>query len=256
MERCQKNARYSLRAFARDLGLSASRLSHILSGRYGLSGKAAEGIAKRLGLNASEQEHFCTLVESRHARSKSLRIAASTKLESSQYYQSVGVDSFKLISDWYHLAILELTLTSGFDHSVGGVAKSLGISIHEAESAIARLKRLGMLEEKRKKLVPTGNYFTNPSGVPSDAVRKFHHQMLAKAQDSLVLHSTDERDFSNITVAIDESDLPRAREIIKKIRTELDQELSAGKKKTRVYNLSIQFFPLQQAAERKQEMKK
>ena len=45
-----RNETYSLRAFARDLGVSASRLSEILSGKLGISEKTAETIASKLRL--------------------------------------------------------------------------------------------------------------------------------------------------------------------------------------------------------------
>jgi hypothetical protein len=54
--RCGRNPRYSLRAFAKDLGLSAPRLSHVLNGRFGLSRAAAEAIADKLGLVGVEAE--------------------------------------------------------------------------------------------------------------------------------------------------------------------------------------------------------
>ena len=46
--RVASNPNYSLRAFARDLGISASTLSHVLSLRKGLSTKSATQVAKKM----------------------------------------------------------------------------------------------------------------------------------------------------------------------------------------------------------------
>ncbi len=47
--RLKRNPRYSLRAFARQIGLQPARLSYVLSGKHGLSRDAAALIASRLG---------------------------------------------------------------------------------------------------------------------------------------------------------------------------------------------------------------
>ncbi len=59
----QKNKRYSLRAFARDLKISPSFLSEVLNGKYGISKQLAGQIADRLGFNSEEMQHFCSLAD-------------------------------------------------------------------------------------------------------------------------------------------------------------------------------------------------
>src|SRR4051812_21328836 len=91
-DRCQRNSRYSLRAFARDLGISAPRLSKILNGRHGLSVEAASEIARRLGLSESEQDLFMALVESEHGRAAVTRSLAKKRAgELSDVYQDLGL---------------------------------------------------------------------------------------------------------------------------------------------------------------------
>ncbi len=51
MNRCKRNSSYSMRAFAQGLGMSASALSMVLSGKRQLSRLAAERIADKLGLD-------------------------------------------------------------------------------------------------------------------------------------------------------------------------------------------------------------
>lgn len=77
--RVEKNSSYSQNAFARDLGISPSRLSEILRGKQGLSLRWAITIAENLHLSKEESEHFCNLVMSKHARSRMQREAAISK---------------------------------------------------------------------------------------------------------------------------------------------------------------------------------
>lgn len=78
------NRRYSLRAFARHLGLSPHRLSSVLNGRFGLSPGAAEELALRLELTAEQSSYFRDLVESEHARSAGKREAAFERVRATR----------------------------------------------------------------------------------------------------------------------------------------------------------------------------
>jgi hypothetical protein len=63
LERLQrKNSRFSLRAFARKLGLSPGMLSNVLAGKRNLSVEVALQVAQRLGYSPAETRRFCQLV--------------------------------------------------------------------------------------------------------------------------------------------------------------------------------------------------
>lgn len=57
--RQQRNARYSLRAFARDIGLEHATLSQLLRGRRRLTPRSVRRIGRRLGLSSAEVERLC-----------------------------------------------------------------------------------------------------------------------------------------------------------------------------------------------------
>ena len=79
--RMRVNKRYSLRAFARHLGVSPHHLSAVLNRKFGLSGESAIDIAERLKFSVQQTEYFHDLVESEHARSPKAREAAKERLE-------------------------------------------------------------------------------------------------------------------------------------------------------------------------------
>lgn len=246
-ERCMKNGKYSLRAFARDLELSPQRLSHILSGRHGLSPAAATKVAQHLGLNQEEINFFCMLVQEKHARSGVVKKNAQEKLqELTSQYKNLNLEHFKIISDWYHFAILELTLVDGFKSNPKWIAKALKITEIEVKMAIERLLKLELLTEgKNGALKLTGQFFADPRGTPSSALRQFHKQLMEKAILALEFQKLEERDFSSTILAIDEKDIPRAKDEIKKFRVAFDKKFSAREVKTNVYCLGTQLFSLQ-----------
>jgi uncharacterized protein (TIGR02147 family) len=246
-ERCKRNKGYSLRAFARDIDISPQRLSHILNGRHGLSSKSALIIAKNLGLDEIETTFFCTLVEQKHARSKLVKEEASKKLnEMKSFYKDLSIDHFKIIADWYHFAIMELSLTESFRSNYKWIAKALGITEVEVKMAIERLLRLELIQvSKQGEISITGNFFADPKGTPSEALRQFHKQLMQKAQEAVSIQAIEKRDYSSTIMAINESDIPNAKIELRKFREKFDKQFSSTTKKTHVFCLGIQFFSLQ-----------
>ena len=113
-------------------------------------------------------------------------------------------------------------------------------------AAVERMKRLELLEEKNGKLTPTDGFTASPDGIPSEAIKKFHAQILEKALTAVREQTVEERDFSSVILAVDKQDLPKAKERIKNFRREFDAEFGKAKKKDEVYCLGVQFFRLQE----------
>jgi uncharacterized protein (TIGR02147 family) len=245
-ERIERNAAYSLRAFARDLDLSVASLSRVLAGKQGLSEKTATRIAKNLDLNETELGVFQNLVRSQHARSKSVRMKARSTLHSHEVQVAeLSLEYFRTIADWYHFAILELTELDGFKPDVNWIAKRLDVPAPKIKSAIQRMLELELLE-----VLPNGRYKktadfrATPSGIPSRALKRRHHQILSKAQAALLQQPVNEREFASVTFGLHPEDLDWAKQEMLKFRRALTKRLSANPKKCRLYELSMSLFSL------------
>ena len=166
-------------------------------------------------------------------------------------FKVLEADRFTAISQWYHLALLALTTLDGFTthrrHSTPAwIAKRLGITRLEAELAIDRLKRLGLLAEKAGCLVQTESHFF-VKDQPSLALRTYHQQILEKASAAITGQAVPSRDISGCTIPMDPARLPEANEIIRRFRRELMALMSSGKRAS-VYHLSVQLFRLDKEA--------
>jgi uncharacterized protein (TIGR02147 family) len=249
--RLRRNSGYSLRAYARDLGLQPARLSSILSGKKGLSRTSASAIAQRLGLSERETTLFVAEVESRHSRSKSAKRLASTRLKEiieKHPARSLSLDAFQLISDWHHLAIVELLKWNDAVHEAKWIAKRLGISPIQAKEALARLLRLGLIravkEAKGTRYEPVLETVLSPDGTPSDAVKKFHEQILRKAIDALYLQPVGERDFCAQISSIRASDLPAIRRETRDFFDRIEAKFANAPDGDRIVCISNQIFNL------------
>jgi uncharacterized protein (TIGR02147 family) len=242
VRRCQANPKYSLRAFARLLGLESSALSKILNGKRAVSPATLKRIARQLALTPAElQSYQATLAETRGRQKKS-----PLHTHAAPDYRQVTLDHFQIISDWYHFAILELIAVKDFQPKLAWIARSLGISLAEAQAAVERLQRLEYLE-----ITPQGKWIDRAGEVTNirtdftaTAMRRFQHQILAKAITALEETPIAARDHTGMTMAIDSSLLPEAREKITRFRRELCAFLQSGRKKNSVYQLGIALYPL------------
>lgn len=220
------NSAYSLRAFARQIGLPPGRVSELLSGKRTLTAKSFAKIAERLGLSPRQQAALT---------GKTDHPAAAYKL--------LDDDIFDSIAEWQHFAFLNLMDTANFKSDIPWIAKRLGISTAETRDMIQRLHRLGLVAMTGKSLTkPESNLMTG-NDVPSAALRRSHRQSLEQAVDALESVPIDERDITSMTMAIDPKKLPLAKELIRKFRFDLAALLETGKR-TEVYNLNVQLIPV------------
>ena len=234
-----RNPAYSLRAFARALGVSATTLSEALAGHRGLVPRTATQIAHRLGL--APDEHAAFLLSALGGVERRRPIVAGGKADPA--YDDLDVDRFKMVADWYHFAILSLAKLAANAADPAWIAARLGISRAEALQAFERLQRLALIEVRGKKFRRTSGPLFVRGGAPSAAIRKFHRQNLDKAIDSLERDDVSVRDMSSMTMAINPRRMPDARKQVQKFRERMASLLEEDDA-TAVYTLAIQLFPV------------
>ena len=228
-DRCRKNPQYSLRAFSRASGISPTVLSLVLSGKRKLSKKATLKLCNFLELEG---------------RDRSL-ILQACGTQADVNFQKLSLDTFAVISDWYHYAILSALEIPGSKLEARWLAKHLEISQLEAKRAIERLKSLNLVEETEDGAWrQSGQSIKIENTESTAATRKYHRQLLQKATESIEKHKITERDFSAMTFAIDPSLIDYARKKIQAFRRELVADLESRGNAQAVYQINIQLFPL------------
>lgn len=230
-ERRERNPAYSIRAFARFVGVSPATMSLLLRGRVSLSKRTAMKLRERLELTPEEAR---VLDQSANKLDRRNGGTAAFQLES---------DRFRLIADWFHFAILSLANLDHNRSSPKWIAKRIGISTRIAASALGRLRRLGLVVVDGRSMRQASEAFTTSHDVPDAAIKRHHRQMLELAGAALTETDVALREFTTITMAINPMRLPEAKQLIRNFRDDLSVLLEAGEK-TAVYSLGIQLFPL------------
>ncbi|HLE09860.1 MAG: hypothetical protein A2504_10915 [Bdellovibrionales bacterium RIFOXYD12_FULL_39_22] len=237
-DRKRKNSMYSLRAFARDLGIGSTSLSDALANKRRISKRNIQKIANKLALTPSQVDVIMNETKENYNRN-------DAELERLQMEE----DTFRLIADWYYLAILNLAKLADNQADKGWVAARLAISEIEAETAMARLLRIGLLEIRENKLVRTSLPISTTRNIPSTAIQKHHKDNLELAAKSLERDDVNIREFSSVTMAVNLERLAEAKEILMKAKRKVSKILESNDPRA-VYVLSFQLFPLAKQEEK------
>jgi len=248
-EKCSRNSKYSLRAFSNFLGMNSSTVSQIMNGKRMLSEKMADRIFLKLHLPFESKEEFLhslsiTKMRMGHRRfSKVLKRKIDDQMKSENH--ELSAETFKVISDWYHYAIMALTFVDDFEPSPSWIAKQLHLNEGVVAAALDRLLEMGLLKESNGTLVMTKRRIdTQNKSITTPALKKRQKQILEKSIHSLESDPIELRNHSAMTMAIDPARLPEAKKKIQKFQQEMSLFLESGHAQ-KVYEMSITLFPLQ-----------
>lgn len=226
-KRQSKNEGYSLRAFARFLDIDPPTLSKIMNGKKLIGNRLIKRLSDRLG---ADHLNF-----------------ASTDIEQiKENFRLINEDTIQFMSKWYYYGILELLEVEDFKNDSEWIAKRLGITKHQAKTAIERMLRLDMLSEKDGELIDnTGGKSTFIGKEVSSSARREHQRdILELALDALEDVDPLLRDQSSMTLAFNTEYLPEVKDLIKKFRRDLSKFVDSKEQKNEVYNLGISFYPV------------
>lgn len=231
LRRKRNNPRYSMRAFAHSLKMDFSTLSKILRGKRLLGNKAIQKLGAKLGLKETELKKY-------------LKSAAHMKAQS---YRQIQMDSFAIISDWYHYAILSLLTLPNFKPDPQWIGKTLGVPPVEIKQAIERLIRVGMLEVPAQgKWKDTTGGFTTTLGFKDTTMALKNHQtqLLRRSQLALEVIPLEQREHVAAITATDSKKIPEAKRMVTNFINRLDKFLSNTENPDTVYAASVGLFPL------------
>ena len=247
-EKTSKNGAYSLRSFAQKLGFSNSFLSEVLNGKKSLSTDGALRIAVKLSLTEIETQYFCLLVQIESEKDPEYKSLLNDKLIALKPITKrfdLSSDFFRVISDWYHLAILELTQLKGPKLTPKLAAKRLQITEIQAETAIERLIRLELLERTSEgHLKKTKEYILAQSQIPNSAIKKFHKQLLEKAMHAVDDQTPAQRVSNTDLIPMDSRYLAEAKQIIDRCSDDIVNLTKKSKVKDEVFCLTTHFYKL------------
>ena len=243
LARCEKNSNYSISSFARALGMDKSTLAKMLKGQRTIGKESIQKISIKLGLNPNQVLEFQQASPRKNARTRPMTDEAANS------YQQLSLDTFQVISDWYHYAILELMRLKHAENDPVWIARTLGITSVEVQIAIERLVRLEMISISACgawRDMTGGHSTTLSNRFTAAAFRKMQKQLLEKALIALEEVPFEKRSQTSTTMAVNSNQIPKAKLLIADFQRKMNALLNNedGRTLNDVYTLSISLFPL------------
>jgi uncharacterized protein (TIGR02147 family) len=248
--RRKRNKSFSLRAFSKLIDLPPGRVSQVLSEKRAITPTMGKKIAERLKFDPKETEKFLNAI-ALGRKSRKSDIQAEEKFSAAtQNYQILNQDQFQSISEPLHFDLMALMETKNFVSDVKWMAKRLATSVVEVRGALDRLQRLGFVKIDNEKFILSVNTGIKVDTTKSTAaVSLARKQVMQHAMQCLEEIDAAFCDISSMTMAIDFSLLPQARDTIMDFRRSLTKFLESGTK-NQVYRLNIQLVPVSVIDER------
>lgn len=251
-EKKSNNPAYSLVAFSRDAGFKSYHLTDVIKGRYGLSVASATRVAAHLKMPHHLKEEFLNLVLFESARSPYERARAKEKINNLKYQSDKVITDceFNLISEWYHLAILELAQREDFDGHPEKIALQLDISAAIAREAMKNLESTGLLQKDQQNRYHVDyevlSVMTKKDNISSMTIQSFHSQMIAKGLATMKSVDISKRFFNSFNVNLTREEYMNltvevSSFILKKISFIQKKKID----RSQLYALNLQIFPLE-----------
>jgi uncharacterized protein (TIGR02147 family) len=233
----RRNPRFSLRSFAKQLGIDHSTLSQVLRSRRRLSPRALKAVGKCMGLSEETIEAY----------EQSLRKRPNSK-STSQDVRSIHVDldTFQLLSVWYHYAILELIQVQSFKTDSRWIGNALGIAVEDVNVALQRLLRLGLLEMSGRDrwIDKSGDAEFHSAALTEAACNQMNQEVHELAVDAIRRVPSQHRVHRQMVLAVDSTRLPRLRMLADEFMKVLRALVSEGDTTDDVYQVEISLFPV------------
>jgi len=257
-DRIAKNPRYSLRAYSKFLGTSASTLSRVLSDQLRPTPDFFEKVVARLGLNAADFQ------DSIHAHPANQTPSPGYD----EVFTRLPSSDADLVSDWRCMAVLELIKkVPGLSLKV--IANNLNISRHEVRDAVGRLTTVGLIKSSgqvelgkskaNETYIAIGDHSFFPSGPSSLRLRQLQIDLLTKSMAAIQMVPFDLRHHASLVFTLPLGRLDEFHDLLTDFRIKVNalsaQSSTTGPKtdtpdQTKdpfaVYCLNLGLFPLGQ----------
>ncbi len=231
IKRQKRNSAYSLRAYARDLEVTAPLLCHFLKRKRLLPFSVIQKVVFKLDLSQHQIKSFLA-----QAESKLTAVLPQDYMLPSEHDE--------MAQNWHFWAIRSLTMTKDFKSDPGWIAGRLGISPLEAQQALTSLLELGLIKETEGTLKSSDDHVFIPDSQGNQFIQNFHRQSLSQAQEFIGNNIPHElKDFLSMTFSLNTQKVPLLKDRLRKFTNEL-ASLVADDSSDEVYRLGFYFFPL------------
>ncbi len=246
-----RNPQWTYGSWSKRLGLkNTSSITKIIQGERNPGSEITEKLINYFRFSGRDAQYFRDLVTLKkmegNTRMSSLLLEKMGKEHPNGTLKILDDRTFRVISNWFYLPIREMTRMKDFQNDSTWIASKLRFAVptQDVKQAIKVLKSLGLLinDSKGKLKVAQGRLDTS-NDLASEAIKKYHEQMIENAKASVRLVSVESREITGATLVMNSAHLPKAKELIREFRKKFS-ELFEEELGDSVYQIQVQLFPL------------
>ena len=246
----KRTSAFSWRDFTKKGGFtSPNYMKLVCEGKSGLSKNGIERAADAMELVGAEREYFRQLVKFGQAKSDADKKAAYTEMKEIACAHKVRIlegESVSFYESWKYPVLRELAPMMPGAKPLE-VAKACGgtFSAEEVRNALAFLTRAKFLKKTADDVYEQVDRSLQMSVAAMPVlVREMHKEMADFAKEAIEKYPIDERNFTGITMGIDDEDYAEILKELETCRKRIISIATAKKGGNRVYRLNMQMFPL------------
>lgn len=246
-----KNSQFSVRAWARHLGLNThTKLLSILSRKKPVPLTYYKALSNALELSKEEDYYFLLLIHLEATEDQFSRMMLLDRIEFIKKHKNLKMkelSNFEVLSDPFFGALIEMTDLKDFKYVPEEISKILRFkrSRSEIEAAVATLVDFGLLTESAGRLQKNQQHVTNVHDLANIGSQKYLRNTALLAAEQVGEQGVESREFNGYALNIKLRDLPNIKEAVRAFIKDfiVQFEAPSGEGDT-TYQFNIQLFDL------------
>lgn len=248
--KCKQNLSYSLRAFAAQLKISPTALSHLLNRKKKLTLSMSQILLAGLNIKNKKEHRYLKALfafELAVGEDEKSRLEAQLAAMSPFWCKAkvLGPSKSNVLDQWFYLATLEFISIPQLNHTSDQIAHRLEITNSQVDEALTVLEAIGLIRRtKTNSYERTEKQILLESQNPNAKLQSYHRQTLALARKALSAQSNDRKLVGSETFSLAPEDLIEAKEIVENCFQQILALAQRSQNRTDIYHLGIQLFSL------------
>jgi len=248
-EQKKLSAAFSHRFFAAKAGFKTSSYClNVIRGRFKLTRKSAEKIAKAMGLGVLQEAFFISLIELDSTEQINKRNAIweqISQIRKQAEFTHLTNREQSYFSKWYYPIVRELVVNSDWKDDYKVLAKMVmpHITANEARESVKTLLELGMIKSSGGKYVET-SLMVDASGVSPIALRQIRRDYIQHALRAVECVPRSEHYAAFTTLAMSEKSFKYVVEVMRDARKKIMAKVANDADVERVYEMMFMTFPM------------
>ena len=236
--RIDRNPKYSMRAFARDIELPPSTLSRIIANKREPSPKMALAILDLLELNTDEADDYRSILLGNKKTKKKVKRGHTIP------QKLLTPEEFSRICSWHSMAVLEILRIPGMDGTPEWLAMALKTTKKKINEIANNLEDLGFVRRENGRVIGGhSDVFYKGSSTSDPYILQYFKEVVKYMQ--VVPEQTDNKfHFVAESLAVRKQDLPKIAAMLKPFSDRVRRECTRVENTDSLYQLISCVFPI------------